>query len=179
MIVYLSWLMHWQVGLNVDQRSNLPALQASSHPEVVTRPTASSSLLPPLPTTKPGKFSAPHGQLPRPGLRSRASIEKNLNTVLTVAERGSAESSQPGLPLSSLWNKRTSSLPVRTNALHPGSNADSNKGHSPGSETNLQCEVSCYPRFNLKLLCYLNYLTRYCPCCTELEMLTGCSRCLQ
>ena len=141
------------MGLNVDRRPNPSALLASSQPEVFSRPTASSSLLPPLPATKSGKVSAPHGQPPRPGLRSRASIEKNLNTVLTVAQRGSSESLQPtslGLPFPSLWNKRTSSLPVRTNALNPGSDSDSNKGHSPESETNAHCEVSFHPGFVIR-----------------------------
>ncbi|KAG0600865.1 hypothetical protein M758_11G067100 [Ceratodon purpureus] len=142
----------FEVGLDVDRRPNLSALQAAtSEPEVVTRPTASSSHLPPLPATKPGKVSASHGQLPPhgPRLRSRASIEKNLNTVLTVAQRGSSESSQPGLPPpSSLWNKRTSSLPVRTNAHNPGSNPDSNKGHSPESGTYVHCEPG-YQKVNI------------------------------
>lgn len=137
-----------QIGLNVDRRPNLRALQVPCQPDVVTKTNASSSSLPPLPATKSGKISGPHGHLPRPGLRSRASIEKNLN--LTGAERGSSESLQPtlpGLPLLPLWNKRTSSLPVRTNAPTSGIDPDSNKGHGHDSGNNLHCEVSSYLQF--------------------------------
>lgn len=131
-----------QAGLNLDIRPNLPALQIPCQPDVA-KPSASSSLLPPLPTTKSGKFSGSHGQLPRSGLRSRASIEKNLNVYLTGTQRGSSESLQPtlpGLPLLPLWNKRTSSLPVRTNALNSGIDPDFNKGHSHDLGHNLNSE---------------------------------------
>lgn len=144
--------MLWQVGLNVDRLPNVGVLQVPCQPDVVTKPAASSSLLPPLPAAKSGKISASHGQLPRPGLRSRASIEKNLNVISTDTHRGSFESLQPtlpGLPLLPLWNKRTSSLPVRTNALTSGIGPDSNKGHGHDLGTNIHSEVSSYSRLDV------------------------------
>lgn len=142
----ITRLVLWQVGLNLDRRS---ALQVPCQPYVVAKPAASSSQLPPLPATKSGKNSASHGQLPRPGLRSRASIEKNLNVISTGAQRGSSESLQSGLPLLPLWNKRTSSLPVRTNVLTSGIDPDSNKGHIHDLGHTLHSEVSSYSRLDV------------------------------
>jgi len=172
------WLVLWQVGLNVDRRSNLSALQVPCQPDVVAKPTASSGLLPPLPATKSGRFSGSHGQLPRSGLRSRASIEKNLNVILTGTQSGSSESLQPtlpGLPLLPLWNKRTSSLPVRTNALTSGIASDSNKGPSHDFGHNPNSEVSTYSGLDVcqpTVTRHFDYLKRYCLWCIKFP---GCS----
>lgn len=117
-------------------------MRSGLQPDVIAKSAGSSSHLPPLPATKPGKSTGSHGQLPRPGLRSRASIEKNLN--LTGTQK---ESLQPGHPLLPLWNKRTSSLPVRTDALTSDIDPDSNKGHVLDLGHDVHSEVSPYPRF--------------------------------
>lgn len=114
-----------QIGIGSDRR---PSVSGPSRPDVITKPTSSSSHLPPLCATKSGKTPAAHGQVPRPHLRSRASLEKNkINIILT----GTPLLTNPGIPSTSLSDKRTSSLPVpRANAHSSGSNSDSVKGHS-------------------------------------------------
>lgn len=114
-----------EIGIGSDRR---PSVSGPSRPDVITKPTSSSSHLPPLCATKSGKTPAAHGQVPRPHLRSRASLEKNkINIILT----GTPLLTNPGIPSTSLSDKRTSSLPVpRANAHSSGSNSDSVKGHS-------------------------------------------------
>ncbi|XP_024358610.1 uncharacterized protein [Physcomitrium patens] len=106
-----------------------PSVPAPSCPEVVNKPTACSSHLPPLSATKSGKNSTAHGQVPRPHLRSRVSLEKNkFNIILTGTPVLQPTSEIPPTPYS---DKRASSLPVpRANAHSSGSNSESVKGHS-------------------------------------------------
>ena len=144
--------MTLQEALKENRRPNLEYLQVSPRSVDCTAPN-NANLLPPLSATKSGKFSIPRGSIPRPGLRSRASLDKNGQIPITPTgpTRGASESMplSPGTSspknVTPLSARRTSSLPLWTTLEISVTSPDSSNGQGQVTVQDADSEVIALP----------------------------------